>query len=91
MYMPWKSLYMETLCNMVYRLLKMEKMKITFNVTVAFLICLAVAGCKKYDDDYKAYLNNKETVYPGLVKNIGYKAGHLRTALFWNPSPIPVL
>lgn len=64
-------------------------MKITFNVTVAFLICFAAAGCKKYDDDYKAYLNNKETVYPGLVKNIGYKAGHLRTALFWNPSPDP--
>jgi hypothetical protein len=69
----------------------MEKMKLTINIAVALIITFAMAGCKKYGDDYKSFLNDKETVYPGLVKNIGYKAGNLRTALYWNPSPDPTI
>jgi hypothetical protein len=69
----------------------MEKMKLTINMAVVLIISFVMAGCEKYDDDYKSFLNDKETVYPGLVKNVGYKAGNLRTALFWNPSPDPTI
>lgn len=64
-------------------------MKTTFNITVICLMGLSFLGCKKYADDYKGYLNNKEVVYPGLAKNVGYQAGNLRAVLFWNPSPDP--
>ncbi len=46
-------------------------------------------GCEKYAEDYKAYLDDKEIVYPGLARNIRYRAGNLRTELIWNPSPDP--
>ena len=62
-------------------------MKLTINIAVVLIIGFVITGCKKYDDDYKAFLNGEETVYPGQVKKAGYKAGNLRTALFWNPSP----
>lgn len=63
-------------------------MKLIFNIAMALVIGMVV-GCKKYDDDYKSFLNDKETVYPGLIKKLGYRAGNLRTALFWSPSPDP--
>lgn len=55
----------------------------------AFILLSAFFGCEKYADDYKDYLDNKEVVYPGLAKNVRYKAGNLRTVLVWNPSPDP--
>lgn len=64
-------------------------MKIIFNVTVVFLICFAMVGCKKYGDDYKSYLDNKELIYPGLAQNISAQSGNLRAVLHWNPSPDP--
>ncbi|WP_165500435.1 DUF5000 domain-containing lipoprotein [Pedobacter psychroterrae] len=64
-------------------------MKTTINVAVISCICLAVLGCKKYNEDYKDYLDNKEITYPGLATKVGYHAGNLRTVLFWNPSPDP--
>jgi hypothetical protein len=46
-------------------------------------------SCEKYADNYKDYLGNKEVVYPGVIKNPGYRAGNLQTQLYWNPSPDP--
>ncbi|GAA4307274.1 DUF4998 domain-containing protein [Mucilaginibacter gynuensis] len=46
-------------------------------------------GCKKYDDDYKKYLDNREVTYPGLATNLHYNTGNLRVQLIWRPSPDP--
>lgn len=64
-------------------------MKITFNITVFFLICFAILGCKKYDKDYKSFLNNHEITYPGLATGVGAHSGNLRAVLVWHPSPDP--
>jgi hypothetical protein len=66
-------------------------MKITFNITVFFFICLALLSCEKYADDYKSFLNDEEMVYPGVARNVGYQAGDFRTKLYWNPSPDPTI
>ncbi|RYZ29180.1 MAG: hypothetical protein EOP49_40815, partial [Sphingobacteriales bacterium] len=67
----------------------MTKMKTNINVAVISFICLVTLGCKKYNEDYKEYLDNKEITYPGLATKVGYQAGNLRTVLFWSPSPDP--
>lgn len=65
-------------------------MKKIFKIAFTFFLgVLLLTGCRKYDDDYKNYLDNKEIVYPGVVKSPGYRAGNLRTALVWHPSPDP--
>jgi hypothetical protein len=64
-------------------------MKIAFNVTVFLFMCLAIVGCKKYDTDYKSFLDNHEVTYPGLASGLNYHAGNLRTVLVWHPSPDP--
>jgi len=64
-------------------------MKIAFNVTVFLLMCLAIAGCKKYDTDYKSFLDNHEVTYPGLAAGLNYHSGNLRAVLVWHPSPDP--
>lgn len=65
-------------------------MKTIFNIVLTCIIGASIfVGCKKYDDDYKKYLDNKEIVYPGVIKSPGYRAGNLRTQLVWNPSPDP--
>ena len=64
-------------------------MKTNINVAVISFICLVTLGCKKYNEDYKEYLDNKEITYPGLATKVGYQAGNLRTVLFWSPSPDP--
>jgi hypothetical protein len=66
-------------------------MKIALNVTVFFLICFAVIGCKKYNTDYKSFLDHHEVVYPGLASGVTYHAGNLRTVLVWHPSPDPTI
>jgi hypothetical protein len=64
-------------------------MKTTIKIAVVSCISMALFSCKKYSDDYKQYLDNKEITYPGLATNVGYQAGNLRTVLFWSPSPDP--
>lgn len=65
-------------------------MKVLFNILLTCIISASLlVGCTKYDDDYKAYLNDKEIVYPGVIQSPGYRAGNLRTQLVWNPSPDP--
>ncbi|RDC57337.1 hypothetical protein DU508_09220 [Pedobacter chinensis] len=64
-------------------------MKIIFNITFICFISIVFFGCKKYDDDYKAYLDNKEIKYSGKIAKAGYNTGNLRAELFWNPSPDP--
>lgn len=65
-------------------------MKIYIHNIVVFLFSfLLITGCKRYDNDYLKYFDGKESVYPGLVKNLAYQAGNLRTVLTWNPSPDP--
>lgn len=59
------------------------------NNVIVCLCLLLVFGCKRYDNDYLKYFDGKESVYPGLVKSLSYRAGNLRTALSWNPSPDP--
>jgi hypothetical protein len=67
----------------------MKKMKIKFNIAVILFLCLAMYGCKKYDTDYKAFLDNREEIYPGLATGVGYHSGNLRAVLVWHPSPDP--
>jgi len=64
-------------------------MKIIFNITVICFISIVFFGCKKYDDDYLTYLDNKEIKYSGKIAKSGYNTGNLRAELFWNPSPDP--
>lgn len=64
-------------------------MKITRNIAVFCAICLTIAGCRKYNDDYKVFLSDHEVTYPGLASNTHYNTGNLRAQLVWNPSPDP--
>lgn len=53
------------------------------------LITSVVISCTKDDLEFKEFLKNGETVYPGKVAKVLPKAGNLRTGLWWNPSPDP--
>lgn len=53
------------------------------------LITSVIIGCTKDDLEFKEFLKNGETVYPGKVAKVIPKAGNLRTGLWWNPSPDP--
>ena len=65
-------------------------MKTILNIVITFGICsLLLTSCEKYADNYKDYLDDKELVYPGVIKSPGYRAGNLQTQLYWNPSPDP--
>jgi len=64
-------------------------MKTIFNITLICLISISYLGCKKYDEDYKAFLDNKEIKYSGKISSAGYHTGKLRAQLVWNPSPDP--
>ncbi|WP_114790790.1 DUF4998 domain-containing protein [Niabella yanshanensis] len=59
------------------------------NIIIAISLLFLAISCKRYDNDYLRYFDGKESVYPGLVKSLTYRAGNLRTALSWNPSPDP--
>ncbi|TJZ63219.1 hypothetical protein FAZ15_02710 [Sphingobacterium olei] len=65
------------------------RQKVIFNIIGLLMMGSIFLGCEKYADDYKDYLDNKEVVYPGLVRNVRYQAGNLRAVLIWNPSPDP--
>ncbi|HTE29755.1 MAG TPA: DUF4998 domain-containing protein, partial [Chryseolinea sp.] len=63
-----------------------------FTTISAFCICLVsltLGGCKKYANDYKSFLDDREVKYPGKVTKAGYNTGNLRAQLYWNPSPDP--
>jgi len=64
-------------------------MKTIFNITFICFMSVIFVGCKKYDDDYKAFLDNKEIKYSGKIANATYNTGNLRAQLVWNPSPDP--
>lgn len=64
-------------------------MKIINNIALICFISLAFWGCKKYGDDYKAFLEDKEIKYSGKIQAAGYNTGNLRAELFWHPSPDP--
>jgi hypothetical protein len=66
-----------------------NKMKITYKIAAFFLACLTVLGCKRYDNDYKQFLNNHEVTYPGLAGKTVFHPGNLRASLVWHPSPDP--
>lgn len=58
-------------------------------VLMACFTSILLMSCEKYADNYKDYLENKEVVYPGVIKSPRYRAGNLRVQLYWNPSPDP--
>jgi hypothetical protein len=65
-------------------------MKIKLNIAVILcMMCCAMLGCKKYNTDYKKFLDNHEVTYPGLASGVTYHAGNLRAVLVWHPSPDP--
>lgn len=64
-------------------------MKIIFNIAFVCFVSFIFSGCKKYGNDYKDYLENKEIKYSGKISKAGYNTGNLRAELFWNPSPDP--
>jgi len=44
------------------------RQKVIFNIIGLLMMGSIFLGCEKYADDYKGYLDNKEVVYPGLVR-----------------------
>ncbi|WP_114941228.1 DUF4998 domain-containing protein [Mucilaginibacter endophyticus] len=64
-------------------------MKKILSYCLLLFLFQGLAGCKKYATDYKNFLNNQEKTYPGLVSGVKYRAGNLRAALVWHPSPDP--
>jgi hypothetical protein len=64
-------------------------MKTIFNISLICFMSIVFFGCKKYADDYKAFLDNKEIKYSGKIGTAGYNTGNLRAQLVWNPSPDP--
>jgi len=58
-------------------------------IILMLLVLVLQWGCKRYAEDYKDYRGDKEIIYPGLARNVHYRAGNLRTKLVWNPSPDP--
>lgn len=64
-------------------------MKIIYNIALISFMSLIFWGCKKYNDDYKSFLDNKEIKYSGKIQGPGYNTGNLRAELFWHPSPDP--
>lgn len=60
-----------------------------YNIALITFISLVFLGCKKYADDYKSFLDNKEIKYSGKIQDPGYNTGNLRAELFWHPSPDP--
>ncbi|MET0636075.1 MAG: DUF4998 domain-containing protein [Chitinophagaceae bacterium] len=61
----------------------------TIGISCICLVLLTLGACKKYADDYKGFLEEKEIKYPGKVTKAGYNTGNLRAQLYWNPSPDP--
>ncbi|MDT3405381.1 DUF4998 domain-containing protein [Mucilaginibacter terrae] len=66
-------------------------MKNLYKLLLAFLVGVAIYSCSKQDTDFKNFLGDKEITYPGIVSNVRSRAGNLRTALVWNPSPDPTV
>ncbi len=65
-------------------------MKTKLNIAVILCVmCCAMLSCRKYNTDYKAFLDNHEVTYPGLATGVTYHAGNLRAVLVWHPSPDP--
>lgn len=64
-------------------------MNIKTKIPACIISALLIWGCSRYDNDYLKYFDGKESVYPGLVKQLVYKAGNLRTMILWNPNPDP--
>lgn len=62
--------------------------RITRNITW-LLLAVAAVGCSKKNEAYKDLLKGGELYYPGIIQNTGYRAGNLRTMLYWTPSPDP--
>lgn len=56
---------------------------------IVLLFGTVIISCTRDDIEFKEFLKDGETVYPGKVSNIVPKAGNLRTGLWWNPSPDP--
>ena len=61
----------------------------TIGVICICFVSLTLGGCKKYANDYKGFLDDREVKYPGKVTKAGYNTGNLRAQLYWNPSPDP--
>jgi hypothetical protein len=61
----------------------------TKNIFVALVCVTTLWACTRKADDYRAYLNGKELIYPGKITNPNWFPGNLRMLLTWNPSPDP--
>jgi len=53
------------------------------------LVLAVVCSCDRMDTEFESFLDKGEITYPGVGTNFSYRAGHLRTALVWNPSADP--
>ena len=57
--------------------------------SVTLVFAAMIISCTKDDTQFKDFLKDGETVYPGKVLKVTQKAGNLRTGLWFNPSPDP--
>lgn len=56
---------------------------------VAIILLGVLPACDKQATDYREYLNGKEKVYPGLMKNLEVLPGKERVRFSWQPSADP--
>ncbi|PWV47680.1 DUF4998 domain-containing protein [Chitinophaga sp. S165] len=64
-------------------------MKLNIKNISWLLFAVTMMACSKKNEAYKDLLEDGEIYYPGIIQNAGYRAGNLRTMLYWNPSPDP--
>jgi hypothetical protein len=64
-------------------------MKLNIKNISWLLLAVTMVACSKKNEAYKDLVKDGEIYYPGIIQNAGYRAGNLRTMLYWNPSPDP--
>ncbi|TWV90443.1 DUF4998 domain-containing protein [Chitinophaga pinensis] len=64
-------------------------MKLNIKNISWLLLAATVVSCSKKNEAYRDLIKDGEIYYPGIIQNAGYRAGNLRTMLYWNPSPDP--
>jgi len=64
-------------------------MRSFFKILILVVLLTSVISCVKRDTEFRNFLDGKELIYPGVVKNPHYTPGDLRAELLWNPSSDP--
>jgi hypothetical protein len=80
---------MEVIDSTIINLMHMKFTDILKGLLLFIPGCYILFGCKKLDTEYRDYLKNSETVYPGIPSGITCYPGNNRVQFNWMPSPDP--